>query len=665
MKKRLLCFALSAALLAGSCLTVSAAPQKMADGTEFDAVYYAEQNPDVVAALGKDAKALYSHYVKYGKAEGRKAVAGGADDFDAAFYAKEYPDVANALGTDAAALYQHYINFGKAEGRKPNAGGQPAATSSASGFDAAFYAKTYPDVANALGTDATVLYQHYVNFGKAEGRKPNASGQPVSAPAAAAPTAPAAAAPTAPATAAAPSATPSKPVAVPVQAPYAVLTDKSTIQLADRFASLPASDDGTLYVYELAVFEYAIPAGRTPIASIPLTKDPVVTFAYTGARLYEKFAYATKQNGKLTIAGSPQFISNPELLAPRNVSRTAEMKGMQGPTHAYAFQNYEIKGRSNNGHPLNFMSKTVALINRGTDPTITHPLARAGYNVGDPRPVDEAFSCYMLNANDQAGVDALIDEMTWVANGTADVFIVGNEVNVRKWNYIKWTDDNTWNYYVRQYAQAFRIIYNAIKSQNAGAQILTCIDQNWDRNNPKNNKEYFYYIDAKDFLNMFNNEIQSAGNIDWGVTLHPHPVPLTNAKFWAPTNPVYKSVIQKDQMVSFQNLGVVTKYIRQPQFAKRDGQARYIIIGELGLTNAQGGDVQGAAIAAAFQAAKRANIPQVILSPEGEHGRPDLNYTLSGRALEVYNAMGTANESAYMDWAKGVIGISDWSQILR
>lgn len=41
-------------------------------------------------------------------------------------------------------------------------------------FDADYYASTYPDVAEAVGNDETALYDHYVNFGKAEGRKPTA-----------------------------------------------------------------------------------------------------------------------------------------------------------------------------------------------------------------------------------------------------------------------------------------------------------------------------------------------------------------------------------------------------------------------------------------------------------------------------------------------------------
>ena len=50
---------------------VYAAPKTMPDGGTFDAEYYAQNNPDVVAALGSDENVLYQHYLKYGKAEGR------------------------------------------------------------------------------------------------------------------------------------------------------------------------------------------------------------------------------------------------------------------------------------------------------------------------------------------------------------------------------------------------------------------------------------------------------------------------------------------------------------------------------------------------------------------------------------------------------------------
>ena len=44
-------------------------------------------------------------------------------------------------------------------------------------FDAEYYANTYQDVKEALGTDEAVLYKHYLDYGKKEGRSPIADGQ--------------------------------------------------------------------------------------------------------------------------------------------------------------------------------------------------------------------------------------------------------------------------------------------------------------------------------------------------------------------------------------------------------------------------------------------------------------------------------------------------------
>lgn len=74
MRKRkfwILTMAISAMLTNG--ITVCAAPERMSDGTIFDADYYAATYPDVAAALGTDSMALYQHYVNFGKSEGRSA----------------------------------------------------------------------------------------------------------------------------------------------------------------------------------------------------------------------------------------------------------------------------------------------------------------------------------------------------------------------------------------------------------------------------------------------------------------------------------------------------------------------------------------------------------------------------------------------------------------
>lgn len=70
MKKGKLIAIVGMALAMGSAFPVSAA-ESLAD---FDYQTYADTYPDLKAAFGYDAAALYNHYVTNGKAEGRVAV---------------------------------------------------------------------------------------------------------------------------------------------------------------------------------------------------------------------------------------------------------------------------------------------------------------------------------------------------------------------------------------------------------------------------------------------------------------------------------------------------------------------------------------------------------------------------------------------------------------
>ena len=101
--------------------------------------------------------------------------------FDAQYYATAYPDVVAVFGTDANMLYLHYVLAGKAEGRLPYAAGTATTVQTAPGmitlpdgtlFDPVFYATAYPDVAAVFGNDPNMLATHYMLCGKAEGRLP-------------------------------------------------------------------------------------------------------------------------------------------------------------------------------------------------------------------------------------------------------------------------------------------------------------------------------------------------------------------------------------------------------------------------------------------------------------------------------------------------------------
>lgn len=79
--------------------------------------------------------------------------------FDSDYYAAANPDVAAALGSDANLLFQHFLTRGMAEGRQ-----------GCSTFNVYAYAQNNPDLFLAFGANLPAYYTHYMTSGYAEGR---------------------------------------------------------------------------------------------------------------------------------------------------------------------------------------------------------------------------------------------------------------------------------------------------------------------------------------------------------------------------------------------------------------------------------------------------------------------------------------------------------------
>ncbi len=166
----------------------------------FDAAFYADRYPDIAAALGADPDTLWRHFVRYGAKERRHfalptgqvaaelpsaVIRNGEilarDQFDWRGYAARYPGVECAAGSTEAGLWQHFVEYGAAEGRYFGPEAAPplaAAVVTVHGeevtrdaFDAAFYAAIYPQTAEKLGHSTAALWRHFVDHGAAEGRQ--------------------------------------------------------------------------------------------------------------------------------------------------------------------------------------------------------------------------------------------------------------------------------------------------------------------------------------------------------------------------------------------------------------------------------------------------------------------------------------------------------------
>ncbi len=298
-----------------------------------------------------------------------------------------------------------------------------------------------------------------------------------------------------------------------------------------------------------------------------------------------------------------------------------------------------------------------------------------GFNVSTPEGYETTRAIITFLAERYSGAH---DSYGRISN-----WIIGNEVNNNlTWDYYGPMDVNT---YAETYGKAFRVAYTAIRSQNKNARVFFSIDEMWQMANTE------YYYGGRDFLDAFNSYIRSEGNIDWNLAYHPYPYPMTEPEWWDDhlTGMVADSV--DSPVVSLENIDILTDYMTQPEFLTANGQVRHIILSEQGFTSwtADRGniyDVQAAAYAYAYYLID-ANpyIDAFILSRQVDaQAEMDTGCYFGLWTLDPNEAEGTA-QAAYMpkniytvfkyidtpsslkhtEFAKSIIGIDKWSDVIE
>ena len=217
--------------------------------------------------------------------------------------------------------------------------------------------------------------------------------------------------------------------------------------------------------------------------------------------------------------------------------------------------------------------------------------------------------------------------------------------------------------YVREYVKAFRVCYNCIKSVNSAGRVYISLDQQWN-----NNAGSLGNYTAKDILDEFNRQIKEEGNIDWGLAIHPYNVPLDSPYIW--NESAYVTESEDTPMVTMANIDVVTDYLQKEEFLTEDGEVRPVTLSELGYTSLLGEELQAAAIVYAYKVVEEnPHIDSVLFSrqtdaeEEMEQGLAlGINH-MDGThkyVYTVYKYMDTDQEEKYTDFAKEIIGITDW-----
>ena len=165
---------------------------------------------------------------------------------------------------------------------------------------------------------------------------------------------------------------------------------------------------------------------------------------------------------------------------------------------------------------------------------------------------------------------------------------------------------------------------------------------------------------------------------------HPHPVPLTAAKFWdMPANYKRLNLISQTaatKMIGPQNMDVFTTYMSQPSFLAPNGQVRYIIISEV-LFNSMTSDeaTQAASFAYAYKLAERNPLIKGFIVHRAVDNLYELNAdkiacglfncdanglaTTPKMIYDVYKYIDTPESAAHTQALLPVIGASSWQAL--
>lgn len=492
--------------------------------------------------------------------------------------------------------------------------------------------------------------------------------------------------------------------------PYVVVASGS-------IPGIPNADTEDLYLFAIDTFDTGISESDTPVGRFRIDKTSTtfkinadLNYKKSSSLLFKKFVVASKINNQYVMISKPLYITNPEQIAPYSSYKTPASKkgfildanrlntgeledlgikqcayniwlGRLQNTSAGAI-NYEYNGKTYSYNKSDLaaydiifstlsskgIQATVILLNDvGGSGVMIHPNAKGG----------SSSPYYMFNGATEDGVEAMAAAASFLAerysgkHGTISNWIIANEINARKeWNYYEKTDVDT---YSKEYAQGFRVFYNAIKSVNKDARVYMPLDQIWNRNIDSKSGDY----DARDVLDSFNRIISEKGNIDWDLAYHPYGFPLTNTAFWSMSSKNRALVTNSADtgVVTMENINVVTNYLCNDSFLNPDGEARKVLLSEQGFSSTKGEALQAAAIAYAYKIAEaNSHINGFILNREIDAAAEisqglALGIMTTGgghkQSYEVYKYIDTPEANSKTEFALPIIGINDWSQVIH
>lgn len=170
-------------------------------------------------------------------------------------------------------------------------------------------------------------------------------------------------------------------------------------------------------------------------------------------------------------------------------------------------------------------------------------------------------------------------------------WILGNEVNSASGYY--YVGNVSFSKFISMYSEAFRCLYNAVKSSRGSSKVFICLDNCWNQKNA-----FTICYSARSTLESFAAKISDMQNdVNWNLAYHAYNQPLSDSQFWSGANAsMFTSDANTTTFITMRNIQTLTDYVKN-----RFGSNTRIILSEQGFSSTYGGQAnQAAAIALAY-----------------------------------------------------------------
>lgn len=170
-------------------------------------------------------------------------------------------------------------------------------------------------------------------------------------------------------------------------------------------------------------------------------------------------------------------------------------------------------------------------------------------------------------------------------------WILGNEVNSASGYY--YVGNVSFSKFISMYSEAFRCLYNAVKSSRGSSKVFICLDNCWNQKNA-----FTICYSARSTLESFAAKISDMQkDVNWNLAYHAYNQPLSDSQFWSGANAsMFTSDANTTTFITMRNIQTLTDYVKN-----RFGSNTRIIISEQGFSSTYGGQAnQAAAIALAY-----------------------------------------------------------------